>query len=58
MVVGPNWSATLLMEPDSVVSCLDPHRPVNVAEDDMLDAYEIDRDDDRISYYRRLWDAT
>lgn len=27
-------------------------------EDELLDAYGIDRDNDRISYYRRLWDAT
>jgi kanamycin kinase len=27
-------------------------------ENDLLDAYGIDRDEDRISYYRRLWDAT
>jgi kanamycin kinase len=26
-------------------------------EDELLDAYGIDRDDDRIGYYRRLWDA-
>lgn len=27
-------------------------------EDELLEAYGIDRDDDHISYYRRLWDAT
>ena len=27
-------------------------------EDGLLQAYEIERDDERISYYRRLWDAT
>ncbi|WP_197681453.1 aminoglycoside 3'-phosphotransferase [Actinopolymorpha singaporensis] len=27
-------------------------------EDELLDAYGIERDGDRISYYRRLWDAT
>ena len=27
-------------------------------EDELLDAYGIDRDDERIDYYRRLWDAT
>jgi kanamycin kinase len=27
-------------------------------EDELLAAYGIDRDDDRIGYYRRLWDAT
>jgi kanamycin kinase len=27
-------------------------------EHDLLDAYEIERDEDRIDYYRRLWDAT
>lgn len=27
-------------------------------EDELLDAYRIDRDDGRIEYYRRLWDAT
>jgi len=27
-------------------------------EDDLLDAYGIERDQDRIDYYRRLWDAT
>ncbi|GAA3602987.1 aminoglycoside 3'-phosphotransferase [Microlunatus ginsengisoli] len=26
--------------------------------DELLDAYGIERDDDRIGYYRRLWDAT
>lgn len=26
--------------------------------DELLDAYGIERDDDRIAYYRRLWDAT
>jgi kanamycin kinase len=26
-------------------------------EDELLDAYGIDRDEDRIAYYRRLWDA-
>jgi hypothetical protein len=27
-------------------------------EDELLHAYGIDRDNERISYYRRLWDAT
>jgi kanamycin kinase len=27
-------------------------------ENELLDAYGIDRDDERIDYYRRLWDAT
>ncbi|HEY8455543.1 MAG TPA: aminoglycoside 3'-phosphotransferase [Actinopolymorphaceae bacterium] len=27
-------------------------------EDELLEAYGIDRDDERIDYYRRLWDAT
>jgi kanamycin kinase len=27
-------------------------------EGELLDAYGIERDDDRIDYYRRLWDAT
>jgi kanamycin kinase len=27
-------------------------------ESELLDAYGIDRDDERIDYYRRLWDAT
>ena len=27
-------------------------------EDELLDAYGIERDDDKINYYRRLWDAT
>lgn len=27
-------------------------------EDELLEAYGVARDDDRISYYRRLWDAT
>ncbi len=26
-------------------------------EDELLDAYGIVRDEDRIAYYRRLWDA-
>jgi kanamycin kinase len=27
-------------------------------EAELLDAYGIDRDEERIDYYRRLWDAT
>jgi kanamycin kinase len=28
------------------------------SQSELLAAYGINRDDDRISYYRRLWDAT
>jgi kanamycin kinase len=27
-------------------------------EHELLDAYGIERDEERIQYYRRLWDAT
>ncbi|HEY9294601.1 MAG TPA: aminoglycoside 3'-phosphotransferase [Microlunatus sp.] len=50
--VGDRW-ADLAIATYSQTWNFDPAH-----EDQLLDAYGIARDDDRITYYRRLWDAT